>query len=596
MLDTVARRVAAAVITLTALSVFSPTSSVDVWALDSAPKIVISISSGSGTTICDSDCTTCTVGSGECIDTVEEELLLCRPLATTLPITGCDWELLFDGDSAGLQLNSQLRAAEIAPNGNIVFVALNDENLPDIGSISKNDVALFVPDDVNPPYMGGGPYTMGTFNFYLNGDLTQQDEATKPWDALEILLEDDCASDIQIQPGAEYSCPIVGSLTSGSGSTGLGGIRFRNEDLLRCVPAGFGVDGTVEACTYSFFLDASNINADTYGENQGITTDIEAIDFVSFDPATMSGEMAFRKGSGTPPGFPAHQQNRDILLYEGTFGAGLCDVSGDLCAGDGDCPMSETCDTGSCSLDSAPCATDQDCSGGGNTCNITRYPAGTVSLLFDGSEVGLAGSAQEIEAFTIVPDLDNDDILDGNDTCTNPGGQQNLVVKPRLIAKRINTDVTVGNDRLIIKGEFGLPGSTDFSMLDPQARPVRIVVAASDGTIRVDETLGTGTFAGKDTAGWKVNGKGTKWTFNDKTETPVNGFVKVAIIDRSKKVLDRVKVVVKGKDGDYPIVEGDQPLRGVVVVGDPADECTETDFVLEECNFNGKANNLVCKR
>ncbi len=565
-------------------------------ALTSAPKIVVSISGGSATTICNSDCTTCTVASGECVDAVQNQLLMCRPIGTALPITGCHWQAFFDGAAPGIGLTSQIRAIDIAPNGNLTMVALNDENLPGIGAITKKDIAVYVPDDVTLPYQAGLPYTVGTFAMYLNGDLTQQDETTKPWDALELLPDGSCEADVRLGPGVQYSCPVIGSLTQGSGSAGLGGLHFRNEDLLRCTPTAFNATGTVEACDYSLFLDSSNLNADVNGTNQGITTDVEAIDLLSFDPSTMSGEMVFKKGSGTPPGFPPHDPKFDLLSYVGTFGAGLCDVSANPCAGDEDCPSGESCDTGSCSLDSLPCATDQDCAGSGNVCNSVRYPAGTISMLFDGVAVGLAGQSQKLEAFAVVPDLDNDDVLDGLDNCTNPAGQQNLAIKPRVTIKKVNSDTAPGNDGFLVKGEFVLSSSTDFSMLDLVADGARVLIQSAGGATLADVTVPAGAFDG--TTGWKINGAASKFTFTDKTKPGLNnGISKVLVLDRSKKTAKQVKIKVKAKDGNYPLTAADVPVHVVVVIGDSAvGECTETAFSAVDCKFNGKDDTLKCKK
>jgi hypothetical protein len=374
-----------------------------------APVVVISIASGGGTEICDTN------DPNDCLFVVEEDLILCNPLSMGLPITACDWEPFFEGDANDIQLNTQVRAADIAPNGNLGFVALTDKVLPGIGTLLKTDIGLFAPDDVFQPYLGGGPYTNGAFKLYLNGDLTQQEETTKPWDALEILSQGGCEEAITIGGTDPHSCPILGSLTSGSGSQGLGGVHFANEDILRCLPSGFALNGAVEACDYALILDASNINADTHGTNNGIKSDIEAIDLLSFDPNTMSGTMVFKKAFGNPPDFPSHEPARDLLLYEGTFGAGSCSGGGKPCADENDCPGIETCDTGTCAIGGAPCATDEDCDSG--DCNATRFPTGDVSLFFDGSAVGLAGTGQKIEAFTIVPDADSDRIPDGVDNC-----------------------------------------------------------------------------------------------------------------------------------------------------------------------------------
>jgi cysteine-rich repeat protein len=88
-----------------------------------------------------------------------------------------------------------------------------------------------------------------------------------------------------------------------------------------------------------------------------------------------------------------------------------------LCTTDADCPI-ETCDTGSCALTPfGPCATDEECSGAGNSCDHQRDYAGGFTLYFDGSAVGLTGSSQKLEGFSIVPDGDGDQVPDGADNC-----------------------------------------------------------------------------------------------------------------------------------------------------------------------------------
>jgi len=80
------------------------------------PLIVISPTASGSTTICDTDCSICTVGSGECIQVGEEDLALCRPTSTGLPITKCDWSLFLKGTAANLQINQQIRALDIDVN------------------------------------------------------------------------------------------------------------------------------------------------------------------------------------------------------------------------------------------------------------------------------------------------------------------------------------------------------------------------------------------------------------------------------------------------------------------------------------------------
>jgi cysteine-rich repeat protein len=387
------------------------------------PLVVISISASGTTTVCDTNCTTCTVGSGECVLVGEEDLLLCTPTSSGIPITACDWSHFLDGDAPDLQINTQMRALADAPNGNFAFVALNDTTVPGVGALLKQDVAVLNPDDIFRPFVGGGPYDDGSFKLYLNGDLTQQEEVTaKPWDALALLTGDGCEAAISATASLPHSCPIIGSLTGGSGGPGLDGVHFENEDLLRCIPDAFALNGTVEACAFAMFLEADRIN----GPGNGISTDIEAIDFLSFDGTTMSGQMVFKSGGGTPPGFPTYTAGKDLLLYDGTFGAGNCVPSGNPCADSSDCPSGESCDTGSCVIGGAPCATDQDCSGAGNTCATVRSPSATVTMYFDGVAVGLTGTGQNIEAFALLSEDDGDGVPDGFDNCPaipNPPNQ-----------------------------------------------------------------------------------------------------------------------------------------------------------------------------
>lgn len=378
------------------------------------PLVVISPQTGGATTICDTGCATCTVASGECVLAGEEDLVLCRPTSSGLPITACDWSLFLDGSSSSLSIDNQIRAADVAPNGNITFVTLNDGTIPGIGSLVKQDIAVLNPADVLKPFVGGGPYDSGTFKLYLNGNLTQQEEVTvKPWDSLAMLTDGSCEANISATSTAAHTCTIIGSLTGGSGGPGLDGVHFENEDLLRCLPNAFAMNGTVEGCSFAMFLEADQLNG---GGAAGITSDIEAIDFLAFDQATMTGQMIFKKGSGNPTGFPAHNPGKDLLLYNGTFGNGVCVPSNVLCANIDDCLVTDTtCNTGSCVIGGAPCASDDDCASG--TCARTRTPAGTVTKFFDGVAVGLTGSGQNIEGFAILPEGDGDGVPSGIDNC-----------------------------------------------------------------------------------------------------------------------------------------------------------------------------------
>jgi cysteine-rich repeat protein len=381
------------------------------------PLLVMSIQSSGGTDVCNTDCVDCTPPSPECIFVDEEDLILCTPQSTGLPITSCHWSLFMQGDSANLQINTQLRATEVAKNGNITFVALTDTTVPGIGAVESDDVVVFTPDDLFKPFIGGGPYDDGALKLYLNGDLSQSNSNAKPWDALDILPDGTCENAIDATTADDHSCTILGSLSGGTPGGGLDGVNARDEDVLRCIPSDFAANGAVEDCDFGLFLYSSKLNG---GGAAGLTSEIKALDFLSYNPSTISGEMVFRKGGGNPTGFPAHDPGKDLLLYTGTFGVGQCVPSGNNCVTVADCLMTDSsCNTGTCVIGGANCAHDDDCTGGGNTCANPRNAVGTVSKYFDGVAVGLSGSGQNIEGFTVLAETDGDDVPDGIDNCPN---------------------------------------------------------------------------------------------------------------------------------------------------------------------------------
>lgn len=363
--------------------------------------LVFSISA-SGQTICNSDCTTCTVGSGECILVNDEDLILCRPIGSSIPITGCHWSLLFDGDAPDVSLTAQMFAAEIAPNGNIIFRSGGDRTLPDLSQIKSRDIGLFIPADPAQPYVGGGPYTAGVFKLFLDGDATQASTGAKPWNAADIFPDGTCEDGITAT--GQHTCDVVGSL-SGGGT--LSGLNVRDEDVLRCRPTSNSGGGAITGCEYALLWEGDQVNG-----GAGFTGNFQAVEFLDFDQASMTGTMVFR-GPGDPD-LPPHDPAEDLIRYMGTYGNGLCD-GGARCASDSDCPAGEHCDTGTCTLSATPCASDGDCAGSGNVCARTRTPVGTFDLYFEGAAAGLAGQA--IQAFAIVPDDDADDVPAGLDNC-----------------------------------------------------------------------------------------------------------------------------------------------------------------------------------
>jgi len=200
-------------------------------------------------------------------------------------------------------------------------------------------------------------------------------------------------------------------------------------------------------------------------------------------------------------------------------------------------------------------------------------------------------SYDEIRAQRLCFDVDSDGLCPSDDPCTNADDERNINIKPMVQLKRINADPVPGNDSLKVQGEF--VSATTFGSLDPIADGARVVLAANDGTVRVDIAIPGGAFDG--TSGWKANGSGTRFQFKDRSGAN-QGIQQVKIQDRSKKAPNQVKVQFRGKDGTYPVVAGDEPPRATVVIGDGSiGQCGETGLLASNCKFNGSGTTLNCK-
>jgi hypothetical protein len=215
-----------------------------------------------------------------------------------------------------------------------------------------------------------------------------------------------------------------------------------------------------------------------------------------------------------------------------------------------------------------------------------------------------SGSAGACPPNGTLPDSDGDGQCDAIDVCTDIGGGQLFVAdhpKPTLMVGKINSETKPGNDTFKLTGEFVIHGGPLFSSVDPVGNGARVVVQNGAGAARIDQVLPGGQYAGHRTRGWKLSKNHQTWTYQDTTSTPLSGIVRLVIIDRghtSKQVVPgRVQVKLTGSKGTYPVVAGDEPLKGVVVLGGQvqaeAGYCGETAF--GNCVFNGKGTSVTCK-
>ena len=223
----------------------------------------------------------------------DEDIVICDPSSFEPGTTACTWRLLFDGSAAGL--NSNVRALEVLPNGNLVMRVSADSSIPDLSAIKTKDLALFIPTD--PLDL---PYTTGEWRLFLDGDAVNGVSDARSWDAVDILTDGSCEND------SPPTCDLLLSLPSGAA---LGGVSFTDEDILRCHPTAWSIGGAITACDYSLYLDSSAINGGGAGS---FTGNLHGIDLM--EPDT----LIFRANAQAT--LPTHEAARDLLRYTGTFG------------------------------------------------------------------------------------------------------------------------------------------------------------------------------------------------------------------------------------------------------------------------------------
>jgi hypothetical protein len=284
--------------------------------------------------------------------------------------------------------------------------------------------------------------------------------------------------------------------------------------------------------------------------------------------------------------------------------AGVCDVA-ETCDGTSPaCPGDSLAAAGTeCRASSGECDPAESCSGSDVDCPSDVFAPSGTTCTDEGDPCTLdecdgAGACEH----TMLPDADGDSVCDAQDVCTNLGGGRNFISKPkpRLVVGRINADTTPGNDKLVLTGNFVLPGGATFADLDPRTRGARLVLLAQSGAVRLDRTLPAGAFTSGPTRGWKSNAKGTLWQYIDRTPAPLSGITGVKILDKSNAAPGQVRVIVNGKKGTYPVVAGDEPLEAIVVLGNQSDAtaglCGESSFVPGDCALNRALNQMTCKK
>lgn len=366
-----------------------------------------------GTTSC-----TRTIDCPRCLTVENRDVAMCKPVSLGADATSCQWSLFFDGAKAGL--NAPIHALEIMPDGSLLLRTSADNAIPDISGANRRDLVRFAPTDAaGRPRALELPYTRGRWSVFLDGRSVEATSGGRLMDGI-ALLPNSCRDVNDDGRVDDQECDILFSPTAGGT---LAGLKIETEDIVRCRPTSLSAGGTVEACEYAIFYDASEVNDtaahDGYSERQigsWSSGGNPAFAVVDFNPEWMHAAVVF--SAGNEPTLPAHQPSRDLLVSVGHVGPrAWCEGDDPLyCLSPSDCPL-------------------------GGACAHTMNPGVDTFLpqvLFDGSNV-LGG--EMLAAVAIVDDRDGDGVPDPIDNC--PGIANPPVCAESQAPCRTNSDCDV---------------------------------------------------------------------------------------------------------------------------------------------------------
>jgi hypothetical protein len=252
--------------------------------------------------------------------------------------------------------------------------------------------------------------------------------------------------------------------------------------------------------------------------------------------------------------------------------AGICDVA-ETCNGVADgCPVDAfQPSTTICRPSADVCDLDETCTGASTTCpadtGLPDTDSDTVCDAIDNCD-GIANTSQD--------NNDTDPLGDACDPCTNlaPTAQS----KAKLIVSKLLDPA--GDDRIAFASFFtSVPTSPT---IDPVVNGARFLVTDGTGAIPIDITIPGGGYDPVAREGWKVNGAGTSWTYqNSGMVVPsYNGITKIQI-KAVPSTPGKFKVGVKGRNGTYPVNAANLPLMGTIIVDVPyatTGQCGEARF------------------
>ena len=151
-------------------------------------------------------------------------------------LTG-EWSMVFDGSDMGLSAND-VDGVMMMADGSLLLSLIAKQQIAGIGTVRDSDILHFMPTSL-------GSNTAGSFALYLDGSDVNLGRGSEDIDAIAKMMSGDL-------------------LLSTSGNFRVPGVGGRDEDLVKFMPTGLGVE---TSGTWEHYFDGSDVSLRSVSED-----------------------------------------------------------------------------------------------------------------------------------------------------------------------------------------------------------------------------------------------------------------------------------------------------------------------------------------
>jgi hypothetical protein len=203
---------------------------------------------------------------------------------------------------------------------------------------------------------------------------------------------------------------------------------------------------------------------------------------------------------------------------------------------------------------------------------------------------GASATSAALAACPDTPDGDGDGVGDACDPCTSllAGG----IARPIVSLRKIHTPQS--DDTLRLAGRLRVPPDPP---IDPVANGLRLRLEDPSGNAVLDHTIPPGAYDRALRVGWIGKPHSFRWVNAGEIVPRING-IHAVTISESKTTPGELKLSIRGRNGFYPVLPQEVPLRVILVLDPPfatTGQCGEVALDATRCRFGEKFSSLQCK-